>query len=329
MGNSWKDLFTFSRKEQGGIAVLLIILLALVVLYPLIPHLISEKEYDLKGFHQEVEDFLAELDSLDKAKTEKQKKRWNKDKTNYTEDKLKKFLSEPFTFDPNSESEVKLIKSGLNKFAAKNILAYREKGGSFESLDDLRKIYGMDEEWLKGVSQYIIIESKEVVEEGFDEGSPGDTILTIEDEIDKITYHEEPLIVELNGADSIELQKCTGIGPSYARRIISYRTLLGGFYDKSQLLEVYGMDSARYAGLQHQVTTNPEILRKMSLDTVSFKNLLRHPYFEYYLVKAIFNFMDDQNGLDSIQQLKSMPEIYDELYDKISPYLEVGGGNEK
>ena len=46
-------------------------------------------------------------------------------------------------------------------------------------------------------------------------------------------------LVELNTADTTILKKVPGIGSTFARRIIKYRELLGGFYDVSQLAEVY------------------------------------------------------------------------------------------
>lgn len=49
-------------------------------------------------------------------------------------------------------------------------------------------------------------------------------------------------LVELNTADTTILKKVPGIGSTFARRIMKYRELLGGFYDVSQLAEVYGID---------------------------------------------------------------------------------------
>ena len=53
-------------------------------------------------------------------------------------------------------------------------------------------------------------------------------------------------LVELNTADTTILKKVPGIGSTFARRIMKYRELLGGFYDVSQLAEVYGIDEERY-----------------------------------------------------------------------------------
>ena len=55
-------------------------------------------------------------------------------------------------------------------------------------------------------------------------------------------------MIELNSADSARLTELKCIGASLARRIVNYRNRLGGFINKDQLKEVYGMDDDRYAG---------------------------------------------------------------------------------
>ena len=52
-------------------------------------------------------------------------------------------------------------------------------------------------------------------------------------------------VIELNQADTLTLKKIPGIGSTFARRIVGYRELLGGFYTVHQLAEVYGIDEER------------------------------------------------------------------------------------
>ncbi len=59
--------------------------------------------------------------------------------------------------------------------------------------------------------------------------------------------------VELNNADTAALKTVKGIGPVFARRIVKYRNLIGGFHRKEELLKVYGIDEERYAGIAPQV----------------------------------------------------------------------------
>ena len=131
----------------------------------------------------------------------------------------------------------------------------------------------------------------------------------------------ETVIIELNSADSGSLLNLNGIGPYYAGRIIRYREKLGGYFQTEQLLEIRGMDTIRINQFKQQICIDTSLIRKIDLNSVAFKDLLKHPYFEYYLVKAIFNKKDELGRFDSIAQLNSIDVMYKELFDKISPYL--------
>ena len=136
-------------------------------------------------------------------------------------------------------------------------------------------------------------------------------------------YQPDTSFIELNSADSSSLLSLNGIGPSYAGRIIRYRDRLGGFYRPEQLFEIKGIDSARFELFSKRIATDPSLIRKINLNTVTFKELLKHPYFEYYLVKAIFSKKDEVRSFDSVGQIRYLPVMYEELYLNIMPYLEV------
>ena len=128
-------------------------------------------------------------------------------------------------------------------------------------------------------------------------------------------------IVSINTADSLDLLLLRGIGPSFSGRIIKYRKALGGFYSGIQLLEVYGMDSTRYELFKDQIMVDTSGIRKINLNTVNFKELLKHPYFEYPAVKAIISHRDRNGPFQSIEQIEDLNQIYPELFEKIKPYI--------
>jgi len=128
-------------------------------------------------------------------------------------------------------------------------------------------------------------------------------------------------IVELNSADSLDLVQLYNVGPSFAKRILKYRNLLGGFVSKEQLWEVYGMDSVRYNDIAPYVTVNPQGVNLMDLNSATIDQLKRHPYLDYYQAKAIVR-MREQSGLfKNIEDLQKVPVIDKETYTKITPYL--------
>jgi competence ComEA-like helix-hairpin-helix protein len=59
--------------------------------------------------------------------------------------------------------------------------------------------------------------------------------------------------VELNTADTTLLQTVKGIGPASARRIVKYRSLIGGFTHTDQLLKVWGITPENFIRIEEQV----------------------------------------------------------------------------
>ena len=142
-------------------------------------------------------------------------------------------------------------------------------------------------------------------------------------EIPDSLYQDRPVLkaapLELNPADSSALIAIRGIGPYYASRILRYRERLGGFYAVRQLKEIkmtyFNVDSAA-----HLFTVNPQLIRKKDLNSMSFKEVLRHPYLDYEEVKLIFNAKNKYKKIsfDTLQQRKILPAY---KLKKIKPYF--------
>ena len=131
----------------------------------------------------------------------------------------------------------------------------------------------------------------------------------------------KPKILEINSADSLALLDLPGIGPSFSKRIIKYRQMLGGFVSTGQLAEVYGMDSARLAGFIHLVRVDTTGIRKLDLNKATFKELLAHPYLEYEQVKAIVRFRDKKGTIGSPGELWEAGILADSLRKGLLHYF--------
>lgn len=62
--------------------------------------------------------------------------------------------------------------------------------------------------------------------------------------------------IDLNTADTTALQTVNGIGPATARRIVRYRSLIGGYTSVEQLLDVWGISPENYLRIEEQVTAD-------------------------------------------------------------------------
>ncbi len=129
------------------------------------------------------------------------------------------------------------------------------------------------------------------------------------------------LRVNINTADTTELQKMRGIGPAFSRRIVGYRELLGGFTHPEQLLEVFGLDSARFEEIRDFVITDSIVRNKVKLNTADFGDLVRHPYIDRQTAGAILNLRRQHGPFQGVDDLKKSYLIDDVVVQRLLPYV--------
>lgn len=132
----------------------------------------------------------------------------------------------------------------------------------------------------------------------------------------------DDFVIELNGADTSELQLLYGIGPVYANRIVKYRRLLGGFVRKEQLMDVYGMDEERYAGIAGHIVIDTSLVERLRVNEMSVAELKRHPYLDYYQAKAIVEFRNKCKRIESMDDLKLVNLIDNETATNLQGYIQ-------
>ena len=100
--------------------------------------------------------------------------------------------------------------------------------------------------------------------------------------------------IDLNSADTTLLKRVPGIGSSFARRIVKYRDLLGGYYVVEQLQEVYGMDRERYDAI-HPYFTVGTAVRPLTLtvDSISY-----HPYLSWRHKRTLRRLLEAEQPID-------------------------------
>ena len=227
-----KEYFSFNRKEQRGVFLLLFILTGLIVSDIFISDVMPKKQVDFSGFAKEVEEFEKELNLRD----------------------------------------------------------------SIEKMTKNRKYPGRTTHFANG---------------------------QIDSSRRSYPQVKELFVIELNAADTFELQRLRGIGPSFAKRIVKYRERLGGYLAKSQLLEVFGMDNEKFNEIKDHLTVNPDSIRKINLNVVTFKELLSHPYFPFEVTKNIMIYRKEHKKFLNTEELLMIKSINDSIYVKIKPYVKA------
>lgn len=204
-----------------------------------------------------------------------------------------------FDFDPNDLPSAKWQALGLTDRQIKGIKNYEVKGGRFYTKADVRKMYTLTPKDYVRLEPYIQISN--VDSKGAD----------------------HILVVELNTADSAQLTQLKGIGPGFARRIIQYRTRLGGFHSKQQLKEIFGMDDMHYRDVQAQFTVNARKVKKLNVNEVELEDLKNFPYLSYKQANALVQYRKQHGNYETFDELRNIAIIDEIVLRKIKPYLMI------
>jgi len=132
----------------------------------------------------------------------------------------------------------------------------------------------------------------------------------------------KPAPINLNEADSAQLEALQGIGERLSARIIKYRDRLGGFHDIAQLKEVYGLQDSVLAALASRVfiATNVEV-KKLDVNRCSYADFRRHPYMGHAFAKSLVAFRQTHGDIKSLEELYQLVAVKKEEIDRMKPYF--------
>jgi DNA uptake protein ComE-like DNA-binding protein len=150
-----------------------------------------------------------------------------------------------------------------------------------------------------------------------------DSILSgeVEQKVVKKQEVRQPIRVELNSCDSATLVKLPGIGPVFSARIIKFRNLLGGYADKIQLLEVYGLPPETFERISSMVTADTALIEKLQINRADYRTLVRHPYLTPAEVSAILRYREAIGFIDDMATLRKNNLITGEKVELLRYYI--------
>ncbi len=222
----------------------------------------------------------------------------NYERSNYNYEYPEKKTAELFKFDPNTATKEDFERLGFKTWQAENIIKFRNKGGVFKQADDIKKIYGLSEEFVNTLLPYI--------------------------EISEIPAEVVPdILIDLNNASEEDLQNLPEIGVAYSKRIITYREKLGGFVSIEQLHEVYGITDELYNKIVKNIEVGNGKIKTININTADFKTLISHPYIDKEMTLAILNYREFAVEIKSIDELVKQKALTKEQFSKISKYISV------
>ena len=319
MANNFiKEYFTFTKKERIGIYTLLVIIFICIFLPFLFPFFIRQKKFDPGEFDEAISE-LKRREDTGAAKIITSK--------NYTSHYPHhtfisgRISSGPiegalFYFDPNTISGLEWKRLGIRDKTISTIQKYLSRGGHFYKADDIRKIWGLHENEVNRIIPYIKIKDKKAP------GSFYSTNNIYRNEY-KPFHKIEQKPFDVNVADSAMLDSLPGIGPRLAKRILTFRDKLGGFFSVDQVKETYGLADSTFGKIKPRLFVLDNGWKRININICTLDQLKAHPYMRYMLANAIIQYRAQHGPFKAIEDLKNIMVITDEIYNKIISYISV------
>ena len=136
----------------------------------------------------------------------------------------------------------------------------------------------------------------------------------------KFGGHKKIQSIDINTADSVAWVGLNGIGPGFAKRIMTYREKLGGFYQVDQLKEVYGLDSLWVKENKALLKVGAGVYRFLAINQVEWKDF-KHPYLPYGQSKVVLAYRKQHGVLKDFEALEKIQLLDLVAWRRLRPYL--------
>ncbi len=308
--------FNFTKKERLGIITLLLLIIFFALLPFLYPLFIKKKQpADAAAFKKEIDALHIRQDSSGNYAKNKldddgsYPSYYQPSEKNYYNRNTK---SELFYFDPNTATAAEWERLGLRDKTIATIQKYVSKGGHFYKPEDIGKIWGLHDDEVKRLLPWVRIAAKE---NSFTQSYSENT----KKEPAKYT----PAVIDINTADTSAFIALPGIGSKLAQRIVNFREKLGGFYKIEQLGEIYGLPDSTFQKIKPRLTANNSAVKQFNINTAAADELRQHPYIRYNLANAIVQYRSQHGNFNTVEDIKKIMMVTEEIYSKAAPYLKV------
>lgn len=293
----FKSHFWYTKSQGNGIFILmlLIVLFQSSIVFDIFS---SDKTVDIK--QTEILAFQRQIDSLKVVEIENKKPK-------------------RYPFNPNYITDFKGEELGMSLDEIDRLLAFRKTNKFVNSKNEFQKVTKVSDSLLDEISIYFKFPDWVVKRNQ----SNNPSLQRKSQYYSKKTDNKKAVsTTDINKATAEDLQTISGIGPALSERIIKYRSKLQGFSFSNQVYEVWGLKIEVVDRVLAIFKINQKpIIKKINVNIVEFKELLKNPYINYDLCIKIFNYRDEVAELQNISELKNIKGFPFDKYDQIVLYL--------
>jgi competence protein ComEA len=316
----WKQLSAYlsnTKKDRSGSLTLIVIIVAICLAPFCYTFFISKKTYDHSAFEKEISSLKEkQVDSGTKFRRsyadDESPQYYQPSEKNYTA--RRKFTGELFYFDPNTLDEAGWQRLGIRDKTIATIKNYVSKGGKFRKPEDIDKIWGLNDDEVKRLVPYIKIE----------DNKPANVYANATYEKPATTPKKyTAALIDINTADTTALIALPGIGSKLSQRIINFRDRLGGFYKVEQVAETFGLPDSTFQKIRPSLSLSNASVKQININAATVEELKAHPYLRYAIANAIMQYKSQHGNFTSVDDLKKVIPVTEEVFAKVYPYLKV------
>lgn len=290
-----KSHFNFSTLQKSGILSLILIIILLGFFFRRIKSKAFQKDDFIIPSEEEkyVQNFIDSLKNLEGNQPPKTK---------------------IFPFNPNFITDYKAYTLGMSVEEYERLKEFREQDQWVNSAEDFQQVTKVSDSLLTEISSYF--KFPDWVEQQNKSAENTAQVST-----KKLTKAEKS---DLNTASIEELQEIKGIGEVLAKRIVRYRSQIGGFIDDIQLKDIYGLKYETRENLTEKFTVkNPVEFEKIDLNKAKVVDLVEVHYIDYELARRIVNYRTTREGITSFEELAEIQGFPYDRMDRIKLYFKI------
>ncbi len=289
--DKFKSFFVFNSSQRNGILFLLLLVSGFAVISNYIDFT-TENLLDTNS--KEVLAVQKELDSI---------------RTLLMESNQPKI----YPFNPNFITDFKGYKLGMSSEEIDRLLDYRKQNKWINSKEDFQKVTKVSDSFLDQISSYFKFPNWI--------SNPKPKYSDWRKGFKEKTFDQK---IDLNIATQLQLEEINGIGKSFSKRIVDYRSKLVGFSDDIQLYEVYGLDYQVVKRVLNEFTVKtPKEIIKMNLNKISASDIATIPGISFELAKRIWEFRILNERIVDFMELKKIEGLTERKLQGIQLYLKL------
>lgn len=249
----------------------------------------------------------------------------------------KKTKPQPASIDLNTTTYKELATlPGIGPTFSKRIVKFRDAMGGFDSIAQLKKVYGLPPETYAALEEVFYLGQPFDYAQGEVQGQAQDSSSSFKrkyksQDADKTSQRSNSKpstlsafkVTDLNTADSAALDALPGIGPVLSKRIIRFRKRLGYFAYPEIVKLVYGFSEENYQKalpwLKVAATDKPAI----SLKSATWNDLKTFPFLDKRMISIILKKQQSGTVYRNWDEVAAIPGMDAQTLKWLRGYVEL------